>query len=126
MIIPPESFDAVSTESASLDRMDSCITRRSTTTSTVCFLFFSSFMLSDRSYIMPSTRTRTKPLLRAASISFACSPFLALTTGDRTIILVFSGSVSTLSTIWSTVCCFISRPHTGQCGTPMRAYSSLK
>lgn len=25
------------------------------------------------------------------------------------------------STIWSTVCCSIGRPQTGQCGTPMRA-----
>ena len=42
--------------------------------------------------------------------------------GAMTWIRVPSGSAMIWSTIWSTVWCWISRPQTGQCGTPMRAY----
>ena len=94
---------------------------RSTTISMLCFLFFSRATGSLRSYTSPSTRARTNPDRRAASNSFWCSPFLPRTTGARIWIRLPAGSASTWSTIWSTVCCLISRPHTGQWGTPMRA-----
>ena len=48
---------------------------RSTTSSMVCFLFFSQLISSVRSYRIPSTRTREKPAFRASSKTFLCSPF---------------------------------------------------
>ena len=58
--IPPASFNAVSTESASLPACSlSPDTNRSTTTSIVWRLYFSKLNSSARSRISPSTRTRT-------------------------------------------------------------------
>ena len=46
---PPASFDAVSMLSARRDIISGLITRRSTTTSMLCFLFFSKGIFSDKS-----------------------------------------------------------------------------
>ena len=123
---PPASLDAASSESASLERIFSDTTSLSITTSTVCFLFFSSFISSDKSYIIPSARTLTYPLLLAFSSSFVCSPFFPLTIGASICILLPSSICITLSTIWSMLCCSISLPHIGQCGIPVLAYKSLR
>ena len=59
VITPPDSAEAVSAESASLFCIPSFIFSLSTTISITCFLFFSSFISSDRSYISPSILTLT-------------------------------------------------------------------
>ena len=122
-ITPPESDEAVSILSVRRDFIPSFITRRSTIISILCFLFLSSFMSSESSYILPSILTRTYPERLACSSSFAYVPFRPLTMGAISCILVPASSSDILSTIWSTVCCFISRPQTGQCGIPILAYN---
>ena len=59
MTMPPARLEAVSTLSVSRWRTSGRITRRSTTISMLCFLFFSSRISSVSSYRLPSTRTRT-------------------------------------------------------------------
>ena len=70
--MPPVRPEAVSTrvrQAAADVRLGS--TSRSTTISMVCFLFFSSWMISSPGRRqVPSTRTRTKPDFRASSNSF--------------------------------------------------------
>ena len=56
-------------------------------------------------------------LLRALALAHHRSQHLKLRT---------SSSLSTASTISSTVCWLITRPHTGQWGTPTRAYRSRR
>ena len=58
-ITPPERADAVSTESARRFCIPSLTLSLSTTISITCFLFFSSFISSERSYISPSILTLT-------------------------------------------------------------------
>ena len=61
-----------------------------------------SFVAEDKSEALATVvtmRARTKPLRRAASSSFICSPFLPLITGARSCIFVPSGSSMILSTI---------------------------
>ncbi len=82
IIMPPDSFDAVSMLSVRREVISGLITRRSITTSMLCFLFFSMGIFSDKSYTIPSTLTRTYPDFLADSSTFACSPFLPRTTGD--------------------------------------------
>ena len=88
MIRPPPSFEAVSMLSARREVISGLITRRSTITSILCFLFFSKGIFSDRSYTIPSARTRTKPDFEAFSSTFTYSPFLPRTTGAITWIFV--------------------------------------
>ncbi len=123
---PSVEFIAVSKLSAKRDSMPSLMTSLSTTISMLCFLFLSSFISSERSYIEPSQRTRTYPERLAFSNSFRCSPFLPRTIGASICILVPFSKAITVSVISSTVCMEISLPHMGQCGTPVRAYSNLK
>ena len=66
--------------------------RRSTTISTLCFWFLSSSIVSERSYIFPSTRTRTKPLRFADSKTFSWRPLRPRTTGASSWIFCRSGS----------------------------------
>ena len=40
--------------------------------------------------------------------------------------ILIAGKLIILSTIWSTVCCLISLPQTGQCGIPILAYKRRK
>ena len=89
----------VSTESVSLRSISGRTTRRSTTISILCFLFLSSLISSDNSYILPSMIARTKPLFAAFSNSFTCSPFLPLITGASTMNFVRSGNCMISSTI---------------------------
>jgi len=123
---PPESRIAVSTESVSRCCMSSRTVSRSTTTSTVCFFVFVSFGGSAISQSSPSTRMRTNPCFAMSSNSFTYSPLRARTTGASTCMRVRSGSARIWSTTWSTVCWRISLPHSGQCGTPARAYISRR
>ena len=126
VISPSASLSVVSMESVSLFCIPSLTESLSTTISILCFLFLSSLISSDSSYILPSTITRTYPLFFACSKSLVCSPLRPLTTGARSCILVLSGSPIITSTIWSTVCFLISLPQFGQCGTPTLAYKRRK
>ena len=121
MALPSVSSNTFSSESVSLFSMPGFTTRRSTTMSILCFIFFSIGISSESSYMLPSTITRTYPLFLVLSNSFWCSPLRPLTTGARSWIRVRSGSAITASTIWSIVCLVMARPHFGQCGIPMRA-----
>ena len=82
-----------------LAAVESMTTRRSTTISILCLMFLSSLISSDSSYILPSILTRTYPLFLARSSNFTWVPFLPLTTGASSCILVLSGNAITCSTI---------------------------
>ena len=114
MTLPPECDVVVSIESASRVLIPSLTTSLSTIISIVCLNVFLSFISSTSSVISPSILALTKPAFNAFASSFACSPFLPRTTGARIWNLVPSGKLKILSTIWSTVCCLISLPQTGQ------------
>ena len=119
---------AVSTESVRRGRSSSAwaragTTNRSTTTSTVCFFILSSWMSSERSRTVPSTRTRAKPARRAVAMSCWCSPFRSRTSGARTSSREPSGCSLIRSTISCGVCATMGMPWVGQCGTPTRANS---
>jgi hypothetical protein len=66
------------------------------------------------------------PRSTAAGTGAACSPLRPRTTGARTWNRVPGGSSWTWSTICSAVWRAIGRPQFGQCGCPMRAYSSRR
>ena len=83
-MIPFESLEAVSILSESLEVISGFTTSRSTITSILCFLFFSSGIFSDKSYTIPSALTLAKPDFLALSSTFTCSPFLPRTTGAKT------------------------------------------
>ena len=100
---PSASRSAVSSESASRAAPVSRMTRRSTTTSIVCFLFLSSSISSARSRTVPLTRTRPNPCRRSSNRSFRYSPLRPRTTGASTTTRVPDGSVRTRSTICWTV-----------------------
>ena len=97
--VPPVSASAVSKESVSLFCKPSLTTILSTTTSIVCFIFLSSLISSESSYIFPSMRTLTYPLFLACQSTFSCLPFLPLTTGARSINLSPCSKAIILSTI---------------------------
>ncbi len=115
---PSLALTAVSILSASLLFIPSSKTSLSTTTDMSCFLFLSKTMSSSSVHITPSTSTLTKPLFLKPSKSFSCAPFLPRTTGDIIQSLLPSSAFKTLSTIWSTVCFFISLLQCGQKGVP--------
>ena len=60
------------------------MTSLSTIISMLCHFFLSKEMSSDRSFISPLIRARTKPLFLEVSRTSWCSPFLRLTTGAMT------------------------------------------
>ena len=70
MTFPPVRVDDISIASARRLRISSFITSLSTTISMLCFIFFSSLISSERSYKLPSIRTRTNPDFLAESSSF--------------------------------------------------------
>ncbi len=93
--MPSASWSAASMESATRRRMSGLATSRSTTTSMVCFLFFSSFGGSASRCSSPSIRTRLNPLWATSASSFSYSPLRPRTTGASTWKRVPSGSSST-------------------------------
>ncbi len=95
---------AISTESRSLLRTPSLITRRSTTRSMSWRLFLASMISSARSRTSPSTRTRANPSFCSFLSSLANSPFFPRTNGDMTLKRVSGGSSSTQLTMLSMVC----------------------
>ena len=102
---PPARPSAVSTESVSRRlRRSSLTTRRSTTTSMVCFSCFFSLGGSVSGSTSPSTRARAKPLVWSSANRSTYSPLRARTTGASTWKRVPSGSSSTRSTICCGVC----------------------
>ena len=88
---PSVSASTFSMESVRRRSIPSFTTRRSTTISILCLIFLSSLISSDSSYRLPSTLTRTYPLLLALSRTLTCSPFRPRTTGARSCILVPAG-----------------------------------
>ena len=62
MALPSVSSNTFSSESVSLFSMPGFTTKRSTTISILCFIFFSIGISSESSYMLPSTITRTYPL----------------------------------------------------------------
>lgn len=72
---PSPSCRAVCTASAMRLLRSGCTDMRSTTTSTLCFLFLSNGISSSSQRTSPSTRTRMKPFLRSAAKTFLNSPF---------------------------------------------------
>ena len=114
---------ASSTASARRLSVPDFTTIRSTTISIVCLNVFSNLISSSfNSRICPSTRTRVKPSFRIRSSIFSCSPFLWRTTGAMTVSRAPSPCSISWLTIWSTLWLEISRPQTGQWGTPILAY----
>ena len=59
----------------------------------------------------------------ASSKTLVCSPLRPRITGARSWMRLPGSSARMRSTIWSMLCCRISRPHWGQWGTPTRAQS---
>ena len=116
---PSASRSAVSSESARRAPRVSRTTRRSTTTSIVCFLVLASSISSESSRSCPLTRTRTYPCRRRSKKSFRYSPLRPRTTGASTSRRLPAGSVSTRSTICCTVCAAMTSPHSGQWGMPI-------
>ncbi len=104
---------------------DSFSATRSTTTSMKCFIFLLSVMGSPSSFtISPSMRTRLKPSFCRSASSLVNSPLRPVTTGAMMMARVEPSSAprrSISSVTWSVVWRLISRPHSGQCGTPTRA-----
>ena len=96
---PSASFRTVSMESVRRLSMPSLTASRSTTISILCFLFLSSLISSDRSYILSSTITRTYPLFFACCSSLTCSPFRPRTTGASNWNFVPAGNSIISSTI---------------------------
>ena len=99
VISPSARFSTFSMESVRRCSIPSFTTRRSTTISILCLMFLSSLISSASSYILPSILTRTYPLFLARSSNFTWVPFLPLTTGANSCILVLSGNAITCSTI---------------------------
>ena len=91
---PSEWRSAVSKDSARRCLASGRTFRRSTTTSTVCFLFFASLGMASSSCTSPSTRTRTKPCARRSSIKSCCSPLRPTMSGERIIRRVSAGRLS--------------------------------
>ena len=77
----------------------------------------------DRSCVSPSTRTRTKPCLRAASNTSRNSPLRPRMSGASTSTFVPSGQSSTRSVICDALWRSMGDPSLGQCGVPPRAQS---
>ena len=89
---PSANSSTFSMESARRRSIPAFTTRRSTTISILCLIFFSREISSVSSYRLPSIRTRTYPLLLARSNTLACSPLRPRTTGARSCNLVPSGT----------------------------------
>ena len=120
---------AVSTDSAMRATAEGLSTTRSTTTSMKCLIFLLRVISSPvRRTISPSMRTRANPSLPRSANSLVNSPFRPVTTGAMMIARVDSPSPSLRisSVTWSVVCFLMTRPHSGQWGTPMRANRSLR
>lgn len=95
-------------------------------TSMSCFSYFFSVGGSSSRTTVPSTLALANPLVCSSRNSSAYSPLRPLMTGASTWKRVPSSRSITRSTICSGVCLAIGRAHTGQCGLPMRAHSSLR
>ena len=109
-IRPSESCNDVSIDSEILDLISSSflITNLSMTADISCFLFLSKSGNSSIGYTTSFTLTLTYPLFLNSSYIPKCSPFFPLTTGDKSIIFVFSFIVSISSHISETVLAFNS------------------
>ena len=124
---PCASLQASSTASAMRLWADSFSVTRSTTTSMKCLIFLFRVTGSPVSFtISPSMRTREKPSFCRSAKSFVNSPLRPATTGAMRMAFVDSPWASSprrriSSVTWSVVCFLISRPHSGQWGTPTRA-----
>ena len=98
--VPPASLRAVSIESESRPTSASGpVTSRSTTISISCQRVLASLIASSSIRTSPSTRTRTKPSVRAFSNTPRCSPFLCVTIGESTSIRAPASSRITESVI---------------------------
>ena len=122
-IIPSPSLRAASTESVRRCVIPSLMMILSTTTSMVCFLFFSRSMSSFRTATSPSIRTLTYPSFLSSSSSFLCVPFFPTATGPNIRSFVQYPSASSASTIWSMVWRCIGFPQFGQKALLACAYS---
>ena len=69
---PSYNLKAASTLSVNIFCISSFITNLSTTISIVCLIFLSRLISSDKSYVFPSTSTRTYPDFLAESNTFSC------------------------------------------------------
>ncbi len=115
--MPLPNFKAVSMESTNLGLSRSLSkTKRSTTTSILCFLFLSKVMFKASSvrWMALSILTLTNPALCISSRMPRCSPFLPLITGPKIMISVLGFIFKTCSVIWSTVWRTTGLPHLGQ------------
>ncbi|VEW10446.1 Uncharacterised protein [Moraxella caviae] len=115
------NLSAVSRLSATRFPKSSRTLNLSTTTSMLCFLFFSRLGSSSVSYTTSSMRTLVKPWADSWSKSALCSPLRSRTTGASSMSFVPSGNAKMPSTISLTVCATIGKSCSGQCGTPTRA-----
>ena len=117
---------AVSSDEYSLLLIPSLITSLSIITDTLCFLFFSNSKSIVSSFISPSTFILIYPSFLSFSNKSFWVPFSPLTTGDITIILVFSSSSKILLVISSIDWDEIGIWWFGQWGTPTLANNSLR
>ena len=119
---PSASFVASSTASAMRLVALSFSCTRSTTTSMKCLIFLFSVSGSASSFtISPSMRTRLKPSFCRSANSFVNSPLRPATTGAMMMAFASGARARISSVTWSVVCFLMTRPHSGQCGTPTRA-----
>ena len=117
---------AVSSDEYSLLLIPSLITSLSIITDTLCFLFFSNSKSIVSSFISSSTFILIYPSFLSFSNKSFWVPFSPLTTGDITIILVFSSSSKILLVISSIDWDEIGIWWLGQWGTPTLANNSLR
>ncbi|GBC80027.1 hypothetical protein HRbin09_01255 [bacterium HR09] len=118
---PSPTRRAVSRESARRWARSWRTSRRSTTTSMVCFFFLSSSGGLATSMISPFTRARTKPSRAICSKRLRCSPFFPWVRGARTKKRVPAGRLKMRSTICWTVCPAMGMRQSGQKTSPMEA-----
>jgi len=119
--VPSPRRSACSTESVTRARCAEPATRRSTTTSTWCFLRLSSASVDSLSTIAPSTRSRTKPASRSSASSSRCSPLRFTRIGASSVTRVPAGAARISFAIRSAVWEWTGRPQPWQCWRPTRA-----
>ena len=126
MTSPSVSFVAVWIEASSRFSMPGFSTSRSTTTSIVWFFRLSSAISSSSDRSSPSMRARTNPCRAELLQLFLVFALAAAHDRRQDHHSLVCCSASTCCRICSVLCRAISKPQSGQCGTPIDEYSSRR
>ena len=114
------------TDSAKRASIPSRTTMRSTTAAMSCVLRAPSSGISSIGYVLPSTRTRAKPALRADSRTSVCLPLRPRTSGATIITRDSTGMAAIACSISAGLCCWITVLHSGQASDPARLNNTRK